>query len=359
MNVTRRRMASWLVFIFMAQILMGCASISTTSIEQSPTPGRGAFAPVLIESPNPASVLAQATIDSGQSQLLELSRKSTELSHNMAQGENSSALATQAYNKRQKLDLDNQATSISLAITQAAVTQESLAQQTKINLDYQATKVNLAMDQAASTQAFLAQQTKLAGDADAAAQSDAAAATQLAYQVAVTQTAQAQGMLDDHARQTAQAAAALTAYPMTATPLAAIKAALLMQEYDREQQSFVDRVVVPLVPFLAILDLLLFTALIIVGYRRFMSMPLPNRLRAALGNVNPRPINVIDVMGADPDLRRPLLVPSVQTPANPPRQPGEAVGHVEIVDATEPPVAHWIAEVEQQLAPEGDDGSER
>jgi hypothetical protein len=55
----------------------------------------------------------------------------------------------------------------------------------------------------------------------------------------------------------------------------------------------------------------------------------------------------------DPGPRLERLIPSELTSANAPRMAGENRPHVEIVDATEPPVAHWIAEVEQQLADEG------
>ena len=70
-------------------------------------------------------------------------------------------------------------------------------------------------------------------------------------------------ILNAQAAQAAQAIATLTAYPMTATPFAVTQAALLMQQYNREQRSFINQIVVPLIPFLAVLDLVLFILLII------------------------------------------------------------------------------------------------
>jgi hypothetical protein len=257
--------------------------------------------------------------------LLDLSRKATEVSLNMSQAANSAALSTQDYNQRQKVDLDYQATVVSLNITQAAATQK-----------------------------FIRQQTKMAGDATAVAQSRAAAATHSASLVNVTQTARAQALVDAQVLQTAQAAAALTASPLTATPFAVTQAALLMQQYDREQQSFLDRVVTPLIPILATtLVLLLIILVIVLAYRRFMPMPWPRRLSIGRVNVNPGPLIMIDgvIVDHDPGLHR--VIPFELTPANPAGLPGENTVHVEIVSATEPPVAHWIAEVEHQLATEG------
>lgn len=327
MNITRQRIASLLILTFMSQMLLGCgASISSTMPEFSPTPGYATPAPGINESSNPDYAFAQATMDYGQSQLLDLSRKATEVSLNMSQAANSAALSTQDYNQRQKVDLDYQATLVSLNITQAAATQK-----------------------------FIRQQTKMAGDATAVAQSRAAAATHSASLVNVTQTARAQAILGAQVLQTAQDAAALTASPLTATPFAVTQAALLMQQYDREQQSFEDRVVVPLIPILAtILVLLLIILVIVLTYRRFMPMPWSRRLGIARVNVNPDPLIMIDGVIVDHDLGLHRVIPLELMPANPAGLPVENTVHVEIVSATEPPVAHWIAEVEHQLATEGE-----
>ena len=315
MNKTGRQIASLLILTFMALMLFGCANLPT-KVPKFPS------APDMIESPNPAYDLAQATMDYGQRQLLDLSQNATQVSLNMSQAENAAMQSTQEYNQRQKMDLDYQATVISRNIAQAAATQE-----------------------------FIAQQANMARDATIIAQSIAAAATQSAYLVNVTQTAQAQAILDARVMRTDQAVAALTAYPLTATPFAVTKAALLMKQYDREQRSFVDQIVVPLIPVLAILDILLITLGIVFAYRRYlMSTPRPRRLRIARVNTNPIPVVIVDGLFTRHGLQLHRTIPSELTPANSPRLPGRNAVHVEIVNATEPPVAHWIAEVEHQLA---------
>ena len=365
MNITRQRIATLLLLTFMAQMLLGCASSKFTSNPDfSPTAGHATLAPGFIESSNPAYADAQATIDSGQSQLSDLSLKATEASLNMSQAANDAAQSTKDANQRQKMDLDYQATNISLSIAQAAATQQ-----------------------------FITQQTQIARDATAAAQSNADAATQSAYLVNVTKTAQAQAILDAKVLQTAQAVAALTsypltatysaqslnatetlqamlmlnaqaeqdahamttltAYPLTATPLAATQAAILMQEYAKEQQSFVDRVVTPLIPIVATLVLVLFVLVIVLAYRRVIPIPWPRRLSTARGNVNSSPLIMIDGAIADYDPQLHRINPTEPTPANPSGLQSEKTVHVEIINAAEPPVAQWIAEVEHQLATEG------
>ncbi len=262
-------------------------------------------------------------MDYGERQLLELDREATEISLNMAQAANDAAQSTQEYNRLQQLDLDYQATIISLNITQAAATQE-----------------------------FIVQQTQLSGDSTAIAQSTEAAARQSTYLVNVTQTAQAQAVLYARDLHTTQTAEALTAYPMTATPFAMTQAALLMQQYDREQQAFVSRVISPSIPLLAILALLLIViAGIALVYLRFVPLTWHPRLLIARGNANHNPLITIEGLSANsvPHLDRD---PPELTPANPPGARSNTV-HVEIVNASEPPVAHWIAEVENQLTAEG------
>jgi hypothetical protein len=62
---------------------------------------------------------------------------------------------------------------------------------------------------------------------------------------------------------------------------------------------------------------------------------------------------MIDGVIAEHTLPLHQIFPSEQTPAALPLLPCEKIVHVEIVTATEAPVAHWIAEVEQQLANAG------
>ena len=318
MKKTSQRILSGLILVFTAQLLLGCASISASNPDLS-------HAPVIIESPIPDYSIAQATIDYGQAQQLDLSRKSTAVSLDMSQAANASALSTQDSNQRQKVDLDYQATLVAANIAQAAATQD-----------------------------FVLQKTKIANEATSAAQNNAATVIQSIHLVNATRTAQVQAFLDLQAVKTNQAAAGQTAYPLTATPLAVVQAALLMQEYNREQQSFINQVVAPLIPILIILDMLLMVVTMIIAYRRYMMLrPWPRLLPLTRGYHTPRPMIIIDQAFSDPAPRLQQKIPLQLTPANPP--PG-ADGHradVEIVDAVEPPFAHWIAEAELQLAGKG------
>jgi len=367
MNITSQRIASLLILTFIAQMLLGCANLPTTNPEITPAPG-------IIESTNPAYAFAQATIDYGQSQLEDLSGTATEASLNMSQAANAAAQSTQDYNQRQKIDLDYQATLVSLNITQAAATQKSITQQTKMARDATAAAQSSAaaathsaylvnVTQTAQIQAILDAQDLQTAQALAALTAYPLTATYSAYERNVTETVQAQLILNAQATQAAQALATLTAYPLTATPFAVTQAALLMQEYDREQQSFVDRVVAPLIPIVATLVLVLFILVIVLAYRgstlqrfpprRFPPVPWPRRLRTTRINVTPSPLNMIDGVIADPNLRLHRIIPLELTAANPPRLTGENTVLVEIVNPTESPVAHWIADVEHQLDAEG------
>jgi hypothetical protein len=322
MKITRERIASVLIITCMAQVLSGCVDLSTSMAESISTQDS-------IDSQNLVYAYAQETIDYGQSQLLDLSRKATELSLNMTQAANAAAQSTQDYNQRQQIELDYQATVISQDITQAAATQE-----------------------------FIMQQTKMAVDATAESDNRAAAATHSAFLVNATQTAQSQAFLEAQVVQNAQAEAASTVYPLTATPLAKTQAALLIQQYDREQQSFVDKVVSPLIPIFAVLVIVVLILGIALAYWWFMPRQLPRRMFSARRNSISAPVTLIDGVISDYDLRlhqdyspREEIPPDL-TPVSPLGLPGEKMAHVEIVSATEPPVAHWVAEVEQQLAAE-------
>jgi small neutral amino acid transporter SnatA (MarC family) len=317
MNVARRRFGIWLVFTLMAQMLLGCTDFPSTIPEDSTTTKP-------LGSPNSDYFSAQATIDSGQSQLLDLSYKATQVSLEMAQAANVAAELTQEFIQRQKLDLDYQATIVSRNITQAAATQQ-----------------------------FILRQTQIAMDATAVAQSNAATAAQSAYLVSVSQTAQAQALLDARVAQTDQAVAAMTAYPMTATPFAMTQAALLMQQYDREQQSFADRVVAPILPFLIILVLFLFILLATLFFLRIIPMPWSRRLRITAGNDHSLPMTTVDGVLADHDPGFDSSISYDLALSNPPELSGQKTVCVEIVNPAEPPFAHWIAEVEQQLNDQG------
>lgn len=329
MNPIPQRSAVWLVVLVVITLIViilvwGCgASMSASRAGFSPTPGLANPAPANIVVSNPDYTNAQATLDAGQNQLLDLGRKATEVSLLKDQAANAAAQATQDFNQRQQMELDHQATVISLHIEQAAATQK-----------------------------FIRQQTKNARDVTAIAQNKAAKATYLAYQVNVTQTAQAQAFMNGQVLRTDQAAAASTAYWLTATPLAGTQTALLMQQYDREQKSFVDRIVIPSIPVVAAILFILLSILVIVMVNRRL-IPLPFARRLWVGRVNPDPNAVVMIDGVLSDHTLHQVNSASQTPVSLPLLPCEKTVHVEIVDAAGPPVAHWIAEVERQLAAEG------
>jgi hypothetical protein len=361
-NNNRRRIAAWLILVFMAQGLMACDVLNATMPVTSPTPG------VMIETPNPSNpayALAQATIDSGQSQLSDLSQKATQVGLSISRAAKDAAQSTQDANQRQKADLNYQATIISLNIAQAVATQSFLSQQTSIANDATTAAQNstataaqsaylASVNQTQASQASLDAQSLQTAQAAATLTAYPLMATREAYQVNITQTAQAQMVLNSQATQSALAIASLTAHPQTATPFAMTQAAILMQEYGREQQAFNDQVVAPLFPIIATIVLILLVVGIIFAYRRFMPVAWSRRWPGARVNLNPRPILVIDSVSSDhdlPQLKR--IVPLELTPLNPPPPPGDHSVHVEIVNATEPPVVNWIEDVERQLANEG------
>lgn len=316
MNKSRQWIVSLGLLIFMAQMLMGCESYPLATPAVSSSSG-------IIASPNPAYNFAQATMDSGQSQLLDLSRKATQTSLDMAQAANDSALSTQEFNRRQKMDLDYQSTVVSMNITQAAATQQ-----------------------------FIIEKTNVAMEATAAAQSIAATASQSAYLLNVSQTSQAQAILDTQIAQTSQAVIALTAYPLTATPFAKTQAALYAEQRQRDWQLFFDREILPSIPILAAIALVMFIIIVVMIYRRSQLVTWLRPLHIARFKKGPSPLTVINGVIVDRDPRLDRMNASELIPANLPRLPGENSIHVEIVDATKPPVAQWIAEVEQQLAAE-------
>jgi hypothetical protein len=264
------------------------------------------------------------------------------------------------FNQRQRADLNFQATVVSQNITQAAATQRFVLQQTKNARDATAAAQSSAATAAQSIYLMTVKQTEEVQailDAQALQTDQAAAsltaypltATYSAYLLNVTGTVQAQAILDAQSTQTAQAIAALTAYPQTTTPFAATQAALLMQEYGREQQTFIKQIVTPLIPILITLDLLAFIVVIILAYRRTIAIPWLPSFRLAPGNSYLNPPLMIDGVISDPVSLLPPAIPPELTPTSPTRLPEENSVHVEIVNPTEPPVAQWIAEVEHQM----------
>lgn len=352
MKTTNQRIASFVAITFMANLFLGCFNRSTSI--PLPTPaiaiGRGPS--------NSDYAIAQATMDAGQSQLLELDRRATQVSWDISQAANSAAQATQEYNQHQKMDLDYQATIVILNMAQAAATLESIRQQTEI-----ARKATVLVESNAATatqeahsilstqtahaQAFINLQVKQTQQAAAALTAYPLTATYSFHLTNLTQTVQVRAILDAQAKQAAHENATMTAYPLTVTPFAKTEAALLMQQYAREQQAFVDQIVIPIIPFAALLLLLMIILGLVLAYRRKIFMPQSRRMRLAQGEAD-----LVQPMMIDTVIIKPELEPHWSAPSD--LMPDRKWENIEIIEATEDPVAYWITELVLQLDLEGE-----
>jgi hypothetical protein len=310
MSIIRRRIAAMVIFTFMAFALLACDSGYT------PAPG-------YIEMPQPGDAAAQATLDYGKSQLMELSHQGTVVALNMDQAANVAEQATLDYNQRQMMELS-----------------------------YQATAVSLNMAQAAATQQAIAQQTQLAWNTVSTAQSQIATATYSAYALNVTQTAQAQVIMDVHAAETAQANATLAANSLTATPWAAFQAEIVRTQKESNRRAlWGEFVVTPLKVMLFTLVVLLLIVGGVIAYRRLMPV-LELRLRTITRDYD-SPLVLVDGMFVEPDHHHHRLSQRELHMLNHAQVPSDETPQVEIIGPSEPAVTNWIAEAEQKLRSDG------
>jgi hypothetical protein len=279
--------------------------------------------PLSGDSQEEAYAAAQATRLTGQSEISGLSQQATVISLNIVQAANVAAQATMDYNQRQLMELSIRATEVSQNVAQAAATQQ-----------------------------FIIEQTQMVENATATAQSQAATAAYSAYILSVTQTAQAQSVLDVQANQTAQANATRAAYSLTATPWAAIQAGMARTRDETERRAWREEFVATSfkVVLLALIVLLLIMGGVL-AYQRLMPV-LELRLRP-ISRYNDRPLLLVDgmIVGSDPPhhrlrLRQLRLLKHL-------RLPSDETPHVEIVDPSEPFMANWITEAEQKLRTDG------
>jgi len=262
--------------------------------ESAPLPGYNG-------TPQPVYDAAQSTLDYGQSQMRELSHQATVVALNMAQAANAAEQATLDYNQRQMMELAYQETAVSLNMAQAAATQQSIYS---------------------------------------------------AYILNVTQTAQAQAMLDVQATHTAQANATATAYSLTATPFAALQAEIVRTQNESERRALWEEFVVT--PLKVILFTLVVFLLIVGGvmaYRRLMPV-LELRLRT-ISRDNDSPFLLVDGMIVDPDPPHRRLTQRELRLLKHPRPPSDNTVQVEIIHSSEPSVTNWITEAEQKLRTDG------
>jgi hypothetical protein len=221
-----------------------------------------------------------------------------------------------------------------------------------MQLSIRGTEISQNMAQAAATQQFISEQTQMAWNATATAQSQAATATYSAYIFSVTQTAQAQSILDIQATQTAQAKATQTAYSLTATPLAAIQADIARTRNEAERRAlWGEFVVTPLKVFLVTLVVLLFIAGGVVAFQRLMPL-LELRLRTT-SRYDDSPWLLVDGMVVDSDPQYPPLSPGGSLQADLPQISRDKAVQVEIIGPSEPSIINWIEEAEQKLYDDG------
>jgi len=240
---------------------------------------------------------AQATLEAGPRQAMELSYQATLVRLNMGQAANAAAQSTRDYNQRQLMELSIQGTEISQNMVRAAATQQ-----------------------------FLAEQNQLAWNSTSTAQSQAA--TQNA-----AQTAQA------------QANATQTAYSLTATPLAVIQASIERRAWWEEY------VVSPLKVILLLLVVLLLIAGGVMAYRRLMPV-LELRLRT-ISRDNGDSLLLVDGTIVDAEFSHHRLTQTELRQLEDPVPAGDELPLVEIVGSSEPSIINWILEAEQKLHSNG------
>ena len=264
-----------------------------------------------------AYAAAQATYAASQSEMQGLSHQATVVSLNMSQAANAAAQSTLEYYQRELMDLSIQSTAVSQNMARAAATQQ-----------------------------FIREQARMAGDAEATAQSQAATATFSAHLLDVTQTAQAQAMLDAHVAETAQANATRTAYSLTATPGAAIEAEMVRARDASERRVLWEEYVVSLVKVMVPLVVILLIVGGVTAYWRLMPV-LEFRLRNARGNGGTSPQLLMDGANSGPHFRQ--LEQLALRPLRRHPLAGDETPQVEIVGPSEPSVTNWITEAERKL----------
>jgi hypothetical protein len=269
-----------ITMIVLAQL--ACESATMTPF---PVEGQGAYS------------AAQATLQDGPRQAMELSYQATALSLNMNQAANAAAQTTIDYNRRQLMELSIRGTEVSQNMAWAAATQ-----------------------QASSVQ------TQMAWNAMVATQSQAA--TEYAGQ-----TAQA------------QAIATQTAFSLTATPLAAIQAGIERRAWWQEY------VISPVKVTLLILVVLMLIVGGVLAYRRLMPV-LELRLRTISRDTD-SDLRLVDGMIVDSDPSQSRLTQHEMRLLEHPTLPGDELPQVEIVGSSEPTIINWIIEAEQKLRSDG------
>jgi hypothetical protein len=319
--MNKRFIVTMIVLSLMTLALMACEVVTT--------PGQGTPFAYLTSTPppfnqEPVYAAAQATLASGENEIMELSRQATIASLNMDQAANAAAQATVDYNLRQLMELSIRGTEISQEMAWAAATQQ-----------------------------FIVEQTQLAWIANTTAQSQAATATYSTYILNVTQTAQVQALLDLQITHTAQAHATQTAFSLTATPFAAFQAEIVRAQNESDRRAlWGEFVVTPLTLILITLVIVLLIVGGVLAYQRFMPV-LELGLRTFISRDDKNTMLLVDGTIVDADPLAPQLTQPELRLLNPAHLPSEDMPMVEIIGPSEPSVTNWIAEAEQKLRSEG------
>ena len=319
--MSKRFIVTMIILSLMVLALMACEMVTS--------PGSGIPFAYLTATPAPYNqesvyAAAQATLASGQNEIMELSHQATIASLNMDQAANAAAQATIDYNLRQLMELSIRGTEISQEMAWAAATQQ-----------------------------FIIEQTQLAWNAISTAQSQAATATYSTYLLIVTQTAQVQAILDLQTTHTAQAYATQTAYSLTATPFAALQAEIVRARNESDRRAlWGEFVVTPLTVILITLVIVLLIMGGVLAYRRFMPV-LELRLRTIITRSNESSMLLVDGMIVDPDPLHHQLGQQELSLLSPAQLPSDDTPLVEIIGPSEPSITNWITEAEQELRSEG------
>jgi hypothetical protein len=344
MNGIRRHFATILMFTILVPALMACESFITPVPRTPVTRPTSTLSPLSGNIQETEYAAAQATLASGQSQISEINRQATLVSLNMAQ-----AAATQRFIARQtQTVLDATATVQSQDATAAAQNQGATA--TAQSQD--ATAVAQNQGATATAQSQDATAVTQNQDATATAQSRDATATDSAYIRNVTQTVQAQVVLDVQGTHTALTNATQAAYSLTATPWAAIQADIVRTRNDTQRRSWWGEFVTT--PLRIILAIMLVIGLIVGGvmvYRRLM--PVLELYARTIWRDNSNPLLLVGRKIADPNTPHHRFTHWVLRQTNLAPAPIYETPQVEIIEPFESPVALWIEETEQKLRTDG------
>jgi hypothetical protein len=320
--MNKRGIAVMTLFL-MVLVLIACESTSPTgAVRPFAIPE---ITPSLLFEPNQQAeyAAAQATLNSGNSDMMELSHQATIVSLSIQQAANAEAQAQLDDNQRRLMELTIQGTEISQNLAQAAATQQ-----------------------------FITEQNQMAWDAAVSGQSQAATATYSAYIFVVTQTAQAQAILDVQATHVAQAKATQAAYSLTATPFAALQAEIVRARNEAGRRAlWGEFVVTPVKLILTILVVLLLLVGGVVAYQRLMPL-LELRMRT-ISRYDDSTWLLEDGVIVDPNPIDHRATPDESLQANLLQISSDQAVQVEIVGPTEPSIINWIAEAEHKLRSDG------